>query len=43
MKENLRDIIIEHTKKYPAMEISDMVKLVFFRVEVGGGHMILDS
>ena len=42
MKENLRDIIIEHTKKYPAMEISDMVKLVF-QSEFGGGHMILDS
>ena len=39
MKENLRDIIIEYTKKYPAMEIGDMVKLVF-QSEFGGGHMI---
>lgn len=39
MKEKFKDIIIEHTKKYPQMQISDLVKLVF-QSEFGGGHMI---
>lgn len=39
MKEKFEDIIIEHTKKYPEMQISDLVKLVF-QSEFGGGHMI---
>lgn len=42
MKEKLRDIIVEHTEKYPEMQISDLVKLVF-QSEFGGGHMIADA
>lgn len=38
----MRDILLEHWKRYPAMEIQDMVKLLF-QSEFGGGHMILDS
>lgn len=42
MKEKLKDIIIDHTKKYPEMQISDLVKIVF-QSEFGGGHMITDA
>lgn len=35
----MREYIIEHLKRYPMMEIADMVKLLY-QSEFGGGHMI---
>ncbi len=41
MKITLEDCILEHIKRYPEMEIQDVVKIVF-QSEFGGGHMIKD-
>lgn len=41
MKKSMREVILEHLKRYPEMEIQDAVKLVF-QSEYGGGHMIAD-
>ena len=41
MKITLEDCILEHIKRYPEMEIQDVVKS-FFQSEFGGGHMIKD-
>ncbi len=35
----MREYILEHLKRYPMMEIADMVKLLY-QSEFGGGHMI---
>lgn len=39
MKKSMREVILDHLKRYPEMEIQDIVKLVF-QSEFGGGHMI---
>lgn len=36
---NIREILIMHSKKYPLMEETDAVKLIF-QNEFGGGHLI---
>lgn len=38
----MKNIILEHVKKYPLMEIRDIAKLLY-QSEFGGGHMIADS
>ena len=38
----MKNIILEHVKKYPLMEIRDIAKLIY-QSEFGGGHMIADS
>ena len=38
----MKNIILEHVKKYPLMEIRDIAKLIY-QSEFGGGHMILNS
>ena len=38
----MKNIILEHVKKYPLMEIRDIAKLIY-QNEFGGGHMISDS
>ena len=35
----MKNIILEHVKKYPLMEIRDIAKLIY-QSEFGGGHMI---
>ena len=35
----MKNIILEHVKKYPLMEIRDVAKLIY-QSEFGGGHMI---
>ena len=35
----MREYILEHLKRYPMMEIADMVKLLY-QSEFGVGHMI---
>ena len=35
----MKNIILEHVKKYPHMEIRDVGKLIY-QSEFGGGHMI---
>ena len=35
----MKNIILEHIKKYPKMEINDVAKLIY-QSEFGGGHMI---
>lgn len=42
MKDNLSDIIIEHTNRYPKMRPCDAVKLVY-QNEFGNGHMVSDE
>ena len=37
----MREVLLEHFRKYPEMEISDAVKLLY-QSEFGGGHMIAD-
>ena len=38
----MKNIILEHVKKYPLMEIRDIAKLIY-QSEFGGGHMIASS
>lgn len=38
----MKNIILEHVKKYPLMEIRDVAKLIY-QSEFGGGHMIPNS
>lgn len=38
----MREILLEHWRKYPEMEIQDLVKLVY-QSEFGGGHLIQDE
>ena len=38
----MKNIILEHVKKYPLMEIRDIAKLIY-QSEFGGGHMIPNS
>ena len=38
----MKNIILEHIKKYPLMEIRDVAKLIY-QSEFGGGHMIPNS
>lgn len=38
----MKNIILEHVKKYPLMEIRDIAKLIY-QSEFGGGHMIANS
>ncbi len=38
----LEDILISHYKKYPRMQIQDMVKLIY-QNEFAGGHMVTDK
>ena len=38
----IKEIILEHLRKYPFMEITDLIKLVF-QNEFGGGHLIKDE
>lgn len=38
----MKNIILEHVKKYPLMEIHDIAKLIY-QSEFGGGHMISNS
>lgn len=38
----IKEIILEHMKKYPLLEITDLIKLVF-QNEFGGGHLITDE
>lgn len=38
----MKDYILEHYKRYPEMEIQDMVKLIY-QNEFGPGHMIQDQ
>ncbi len=38
----IKQIILEHLKKYPESEITDIVKLVY-QNEFGGGHLIADE
>lgn len=40
--EELKQILQEHGKRYPAMEPADAVKLIY-QNEFGGGHMIRDA
>ena len=39
--EELKQIILKHVSKYPLMEVTDVIKLVY-QNEFGGGHMIKD-
>lgn len=41
MQSTMKDILLEHTRRYPQMEPVDYVKLVYHS-EFGGGHMIWD-
>lgn len=38
----MKEEILEHLKKYPLMEIQDIIKLIY-QSEFGGGHMISNS
>ena len=40
--EELKDILIAHTKRYPLMQPCDAVKLIY-QNEFGGGHLIRDE
>lgn len=40
--ENLKQILIDHARKYPLMEPTDAVKLIY-QNEFGGGHLIRDE
>lgn len=40
--ENLKQILIDHARRYPAMEPTDAVKLIY-QNEFGGGHLIRDK
>ena len=40
--ENLKSVLLEHAKRYPLMEPTDAVKLVY-QNEFGGGHLIRDE
>lgn len=40
--EELRNILLEHTGRYPNMQPTDAVKLIY-QNEFGGGHMISDE
>ena len=40
--EELRTILIAHTKQYPLMQSTDAVKLIY-QNEFGGGHLIRDE
>ena len=40
--EELRNILLEHAKRYPMMEPTDGVKLIY-QNEFGGGHLIRDE
>ena len=42
MMEELRDILIAHAKRYPLMQPTDAVKLIY-QNEFGGGHLIRDE
>ena len=42
MMEELRAILIAHTKRYPLMQPTDAVKLIY-QNEFGGGHLIRDE
>ena len=37
--EQLKNIILKHVSKYPKMEVTDVIKLVY-QNEFGGGHLI---
>lgn len=39
--DNLKQILLEHTQRYPLMEPTDAVKLIY-QNEFGGGHLIRD-
>ena len=41
MMEELKKILLAHTQRYPMMEPTDAVKLIY-QNEFGGGHMIRD-
>ena len=40
--EELKQILIAHAKRYPLMQPSDAVKLIY-QNEFGGGHLIRDE
>ena len=40
--EDLKDILIAHAKRYPLMQPTDAVKLIY-QNEFGGGHLIRDE
>ena len=40
--EELKDILIAHAKRYPLMQPTDAVKLIY-QNEFGGGHLIRDE
>ena len=42
MMEELRAILIAHAKRYPLMQPTDAVKLIY-QNEFGGGHLIRDE
>lgn len=42
MMEELRAILITHAKRYPLMQPTDAVKLIY-QNEFGGGHLIRDE
>jgi hypothetical protein len=39
--EELKKVLLEHANKYPKMNVSDAVKLIY-QNEFGGGHLILN-
>ena len=42
MTEELEQILREHAKRYPLMQPTDAVKLIY-QNEFGGGHLIRDE
>lgn len=42
MTAQLSVVLLDHARRYPAMEPTDAVKLIY-QNEFGGGHMILDT
>ena len=38
----MKQILLKHIKKYPKMQLTDLVKLIY-QNEFGGGHLIKDS
>lgn len=40
--ENLRSVLLDHVERYPLMEPTDAVKLIY-QNEFGGGHLIRDE